>query len=91
MGEFIVVGTTDELQPGDKAIVVEINHQWVAVFNLDGEYYAIRDVCTHDDGPLAEGEVTGCINPVRAGLKLCWDCAQKSKKCQVCGAQIIIA
>ena len=32
----------------------------VAVFYVDGNYYAIEDVCTHDDGPLAEGELDGC-------------------------------
>ena len=26
-----------------------------------GTYYAIEDVCTHDDGPLAEGDLNGCI------------------------------
>ena len=24
-------------------------------------YYAIEDVCTHDEGPLAEGQLTGCV------------------------------
>ena len=61
MSEFVVVATTDELKSGDSPIVVEIDRKWVAVFNLDGEYYAIEDVCTHDDGPLAEGRLTGCI------------------------------
>ena len=28
----------------------------VGVYNLDGEFYAIEDRCSHDDGPLAEGE-----------------------------------
>ena len=28
----------------------------VGVYNLDGEYYAIEDRCSHDDGPLCEGE-----------------------------------
>ncbi len=32
----------------------------VAVFFVDGAYYAIEDLCTHDDGPLAEGELDGC-------------------------------
>ncbi len=29
----------------------------IALFNLDGEFYAIEDMCTHDGGPLVEGEV----------------------------------
>ena len=32
----------------------------IAVFNVDGTFYAIDDVCTHDGGPLAEGELIGC-------------------------------
>jgi 3-phenylpropionate/trans-cinnamate dioxygenase ferredoxin subunit len=61
MSEFITVATVDELNPGDPPIVVEIDHHWVAVFNIKGEYYAIEDRCTHDDGPLAEGSLSGCV------------------------------
>ena len=32
----------------------------IAVFNFDGSFYAIDDVCTHDGGPLAEGRLSGC-------------------------------
>jgi len=60
MVEFTTVATTEEIQPGDR-IVVEVGRHWVAIFNVDGTYYAIDDVCTHDDGPLAEGELTVCI------------------------------
>ncbi len=59
MTEFVTVATTDEVKPGE-SLVVEIGRHWVGVFNVDGEYYAIRDVCTHDDGPLADGRVIGC-------------------------------
>lgn len=59
MGEFVTVATTDEIPPGER-LVVEIGRHWVAVFNVDGTYYAIEDVCTHDDGPLAEGTLHGC-------------------------------
>ena len=31
----------------------------IALFNIDGEYYCIGDVCSHDDGPVAEGECDG--------------------------------
>ena len=58
--EFVSVATVDELQPGER-MVVELGRHWVALFNVDGTYYAIEDVCTHDDGPLAEGELEGCI------------------------------
>jgi len=61
MSDFVTVAMTDELQPGDQPIVVEVGRRWVAVFNVDGEYYAIEDMCPHDEGPLAEGAVNGCI------------------------------
>jgi 3-phenylpropionate/trans-cinnamate dioxygenase ferredoxin subunit len=32
---------------------------YIAIFNVDGTYYAVEDICTHDDGPLAEGELYG--------------------------------
>ncbi len=59
--EFVTVADADALQPGDAPLVVEIKRRWVAVYNIEGEYYAIEDVCTHDDGPLAEGTLTGCV------------------------------
>jgi len=58
--EFVTVATTSEIPPGER-LVVEIGRRWIAIFNVDGEYYAIEDRCTHDDGPLAEGELHGCI------------------------------
>ena len=59
MPEFVTAATTDEITPGER-MVVEIGRHWVAIFNVDGTYYAIEDICTHDDGPLAEGKLYGC-------------------------------
>lgn len=59
MTDFVTVATTDELAAGDR-LVVEINRKWIAVFNISGEYYAIEDMCTHDGGELADGELIGC-------------------------------
>jgi len=58
--EFVTVATTDEVKPGER-MVVEIGRHWIALFNVDGSYYAIEDVCTHDDGPLAEGKLEDCV------------------------------
>ena len=55
---FITVAQVDEIKPGER-MVVEIGRRWIAIFNVDGQYYAIEDRCTHDDGPLAEGVLTG--------------------------------
>jgi 3-phenylpropionate/trans-cinnamate dioxygenase ferredoxin subunit len=56
MPKFLEVATTDEIAPGGSKLV-EMDGVRVAIFNLDGEYYAIEDVCTHDGGPLVEGKI----------------------------------
>lgn len=48
----------DELAPGEHR-VVESDGTMIAVFNIDGDYYAIEDVCTHDGGELANGRLLG--------------------------------
>jgi 3-phenylpropionate/trans-cinnamate dioxygenase ferredoxin subunit len=60
MSEFITVATSDELKPGER-MIVEVNDHYIALFNVDNHYYAIEDRCTHDDGPLAEGELMGTV------------------------------
>ena len=53
---FTKVCKTADVQSGcGKGI--EINGKNVAVFNLDGKYYAINEVCLHRGGPLSEGEL----------------------------------
>ena len=44
-----------ELPPGEMKIVTA-GPVSVGVYNLDGQFYAIEDRCSHDDGPLCEGE-----------------------------------
>ena len=48
----------DELKPGEGK-QVEVNGAAIAVFNVDGSYHAIRGECTHQGGPLGEGELEG--------------------------------
>jgi 3-phenylpropionate/trans-cinnamate dioxygenase ferredoxin subunit len=52
---LVDVAPVDEFPPGSVKIV-RAGQIAVGVYNLDGEYYAIEDRCSHDDGPLAEGE-----------------------------------
>ena len=51
----LTIGPVEELPPGAVKIV-RAGELAVGVYNLDGEYYAIEDRCSHDDGPLAEGD-----------------------------------
>jgi 3-phenylpropionate/trans-cinnamate dioxygenase ferredoxin subunit len=45
----------EELPPGEMKIVTA-GLVSLGVYNLDGEFYAIEDRCSHDDGPLCEGD-----------------------------------
>ncbi len=58
MADFVKVATTDDIAPG-KVNVYEVAGRQIAVCNVDGTFYAIDDVCTHDGGSLDQGELTG--------------------------------
>jgi 3-phenylpropionate/trans-cinnamate dioxygenase ferredoxin subunit len=58
MSDFIAVAkVTDIPDPGRR--IVEIGDTLVVVVHTAGNFYAIDDVCTHDGGPLGEGELDG--------------------------------
>ena len=54
MGQLIKVAETNEVPPGT-AKGVDLEGRPVALFNIDGTYYAIDDTCTHRGGSLSEG------------------------------------
>ena len=54
--DFARVASLSELPVGGRKLV-EIDGVRIAIFNLDGELHAIEDVCTHDGGPLVEGDI----------------------------------
>jgi nitrite reductase/ring-hydroxylating ferredoxin subunit len=56
---FKVCKTTDILTGSGKT--VDVNGKSVALFNVDGTFYAIDDTCAHRGGPLGEGELDGKI------------------------------
>lgn len=60
MSNIIDVCGDGEISPGGHLLVDIGGGIEVAVFFVDGTYHAIEDLCTHDDGPLAEGELEGC-------------------------------
>ncbi len=55
MPEILDVCPVSDLPPGARKIVTWEDLE-IGVFNCNGEYLAIEDRCSHDDGPLAEGE-----------------------------------
>jgi len=56
MSEYVKIATVGEV-PVNSSKLIEIDNIRIALFNLDGAYYAIEDVCTHDGGPLVEGDI----------------------------------
>ena len=60
MAKYLTVGKTSDIAPGTVR-VFDVDGQAVAVANVDGQFYAFADVCTHDGGPVAEGELDGCV------------------------------
>lgn len=53
-----VAQTTDV--PPEHVQVYEVGDHEVAVCNVDGSFYAVDDVCTHDGGSLDQGALEGC-------------------------------
>ena len=58
MSEFVPVARVGDLSdPGKK--LLEVNERMLVLLLVDGTYYCIDDVCTHDGGPLGEGQLCG--------------------------------
>ena len=60
MPEYIRVIGTEEVLPGTGQ-VVEIQGHTIAIFNVDGTFYATDNTCAHRGGPLGEGELEGDV------------------------------
>lgn len=55
MTDFVTVATVDEIPPGTGR-TVDVNGIWIALFNIEGTFYAIDNTCPHAGGPLGEGK-----------------------------------
>jgi nitrite reductase (NADH) small subunit len=58
MPNYIKVASVSQIAPGT-GMVANVNDKEVAVFNVDGSFYAIENICKHRGGPLGEGELEG--------------------------------
>ena len=58
MSHFVPVAKTSEVPDGGSTLA-EIEDRLVVLFNVEGKFYAIDDVCTHDGGPLSDGKLSG--------------------------------
>ena len=59
MGEFVRIAKVEDIPPGSR-YWHDFDEETVVIFNIDGEFYCIADICTHDGGPLEDGELDGC-------------------------------
>lgn len=56
--EFVEIAPASELPNGER-LFLEIEGKAIVIFNIAGQFFAIGDVCTHDDGPLGDGDLDG--------------------------------
>ena len=56
--DFVEVAPAADLPPGER-LFVEVDGRPIVLFNIAGQVFAIGDVCTHDNGPLGDGELEG--------------------------------
>jgi len=71
MAKLLKIAKTKDVPPGEAAAFT-VEGQKIALFNVEGTYYAIGDTCTHRGGPLSEGEVQGTkghLSVARCGFR----------------------
>ena len=56
--EFVTVARVADVAPGTAKAVV-VGEREIALFNVDGTFYALDNTCPHQGGPLAEGWIEG--------------------------------
>lgn len=56
--KFVRVAKVEEIAPGER-LHHEFEEETVVVFNVGGQFFCIADVCTHDGGPLEDGDLEG--------------------------------
>ena len=54
MADFVKAARTTEIGPG-QARLVEVKGKQIALFNVDSQFFALDNTCTHRGGPLADG------------------------------------
>ncbi len=58
MTDFVKVAKASEIESG-QAKLVNVKGKEIALFNVDGQFFALDNTCTHQGGPLAEGDISG--------------------------------
>jgi len=56
--EFVEIAPVSELPNGER-LFIEVEGKAIVIFNIVDQLFAIGDICTHDDGPLGDGDLEG--------------------------------
>ena len=56
--DFVEIAPESELPNGER-LFVDLGDKPIVIFNIAGQFFAIGDVCSHDDGPLGDGMIEG--------------------------------
>ncbi len=78
-----------DLPPGERKIV-EVRRRSIGVFNVHGEYYALRSLCPHQGAPLCRGTITGTARSNNPG-EIIWERAGQILRCPWHGWEFDIA
>jgi 3-phenylpropionate/trans-cinnamate dioxygenase ferredoxin component len=54
--EFLKIAPADQLPDGER-LFIDVEGKSIVIFNLAGQLFAIGDVCSHDNGPVGDGEI----------------------------------
>ena len=56
--QFYEVARVEDLPNGER-LFIEVDTESIVIFNIAGHFFAIADICTHDGGPLGDGDIDG--------------------------------
>jgi len=56
--EYVEIAPASELPNGER-LFLEVGGKAIVIFNIADQLFAIGDICTHDDGPLGDGDLEG--------------------------------
>src|SRR4051812_47608413 len=100
-GVYVKAARVDEVPVGGKT-VVEVNDRLLVLFHLPDGFFALDDLCTHDDGPLSDGVMSektiacprhGAMFDIRTGAALTMPAtrATQAYPCKVENGDVLIA
>ena len=81
MSERYRIADVDELATDGARIIREVENREIAVFNHEGEYYALLNFCVHQGGPLCEGTLQGRTTIADNGWMCDYDEEEKNIAC----------